>query len=151
MAGFDGVTVDEGAAGAEDGAVEGTEEETTEDVFCGAEEVSATLDDTTVLSVFWDELFCEVTGGLVADEVLVSSELISDEISACSELLSETVPSAEDKTNDEASETLFSVLQPVKQKEKNKTKAVRIDIILTSFIMYTSKFSGATFKSSPFI
>ena len=39
----------------------------------------------------------------------------------------------------------------VKQKEKNKTKAVRIDIILTSFIMYTSKFSGATFKSSPFI
>ena len=78
-------------------------------------------------------------------------KLISDEISACSELLSETVPSAEDKTNDEASETLFSVLQPVKQKEKNKTKAVRIDIILTSFIMYTSKFSGATFKSSPFI
>ena len=149
MAGFDGVTVDEGAAGAEDGAVEGAEENA-EDVFCGTEEVSATFDDTTVLSVFWDELLCEVTG-LVADEVLVSSELISDEISACSELLPERVSSAEDKTDDEASETLFSVLQPVKQKENNKTNAVRIDIILTSFIMYTSKFSGATFKSSPFI
>ena len=115
------------------------------------------LDITELLCKAEDVLFKEE---LLLEETEFSTEVISDEMISCLEFSSEEFVWSDVSSSDEtgsASETIFCaldefeissfVLQPA-NRVNNKINAVRMDIILTSFIMYTSKLSGTALEQS---